>query len=329
MTMNEDGNTAFIAVQDIVENRSFLLRLRGFKNVDYSQNSLSDIRDQMTTPVIARQTSRLVIDTFEVAAGDYFFPRTISSMTVSGDNLVITFDGISEDYANVAIISNCDSNNWSVTEKAITGKKSTPAFCSMVEKTTGRVYVGTTDGISILNSMNGNSWTPYTKIVGVPVTAIVQQKFDLPVRRHIGHTGINRLDYVFSKTKWPNAIYIGTYGRGIFLDMQYVTDTVNEVCEPQDWLDIPTVNGTELSQVSVYPNPVFGEANISLSTSVAGKARLTVYDLNGRCVVSRDLGYVGEGEQTYTVGTEGMAKGMYLVNVNIGGYTAATKMMVR
>ena len=328
MAMNDNGTTAFVAMQDIVNNRSFVVRVRGFEKVNYNQN-ISDIQEQISGPQTARNTSRLTLDTFYFDDGDRFFPRVISSMTVSGQNLVLTFEGFSDDYANVAIISNCDSNNWSVTEKAITGKKSMPAFCSMVEKTTGKVYVGTQDGISILNSATGSSWTTYSKFMGIPVTSIVQQKFDLPVRRHIGHNGINRLDYVFAKTKWPNAIYIGTYGRGIFMDREFVTDTVNEVSEPQDWVGIPTVSGTEMSQVNVFPNPVYGEANISLSTSVAGQARLMVYDLNGRCVVCRDLGYIGEGEQTYTLSTDGMSKGMYLVNVIIGGYTAATKMMVR
>ena len=72
-----------------------------------------------------------------------------------------------------------------------------------------------------------------------------------------------------------------------------------------------------------------GEANLALTAIEAGNAVLRIYDLNGRMVAERNLGYVNEGEQLYTIGTEGMAKGMYLVNVTIGGHTAATKMMVR
>ena len=46
-------------------------------------------------------------------------------------------------------------------------------------------------------------------------------------------------------------------------------------------------------------------------------------------VTSRDLGYATEGEQVYSISTDGMSKGMYLINVIIGGHTAATKMLVR
>ncbi|MBR4506250.1 MAG: T9SS type A sorting domain-containing protein, partial [Bacteroidales bacterium] len=57
--------------------------------------------------------------------------------------------------------------------------------------------------------------------------------------------------------------------------------------------------------------------------------QLRIYDLNGRCVMDCPLGTVEAGEQTFTVNTDSMAKGMYLVNITISGRTAAAKMMVR
>jgi hypothetical protein len=90
-----------------------------------------------------------------------------------------------------------------------------------------------------------------------------------------------------------------------------------------------TVNGNGESTVNIYPNPVMGEANLAVNAAMAGNATLRIYDLNGRMVAERRLGYVNEGEQLFTIGTEGMAKGMYLVNVIIGGHTAASKMIVR
>ena len=92
---------------------------------------------------------------------------------------------------------------------------------------------------------------------------------------------------------------------------------------------IPTVESNGNTSLSIFPNPVMGDANLTITTNEAGSAMLRIYDINGRCVASRSLGHVSEGEQVYTVSTEGMAKGMYLVNVIIGGHTAATKMMVR
>ena len=149
------------------------------------------------------------------------------------------------------------------------------------------------------------------------------------MRHHLTHTGINPNNFVFAKTKWPGAIYIGTYGRGIFMDTTMVTDTINEISDPEDYLDIPRVSSVGLNNVSVYPNPVSGNAHLSLTAAEAGRATLRIYDLNGRMVTSRDLGYATEGEQVYSISTDGMSKGMYLINVIIGGHTAATKMLVR
>ena len=52
-------------------------------------------------------------------------------------------------------------------------------------------------------------------------------------------------------------------------------------------------------------------------------------DINGRLVANSNLGYVPEGNHTFTLNTQGYAKGMYLVNVIISGHTATAKMMVR
>jgi flagellar hook assembly protein FlgD len=92
---------------------------------------------------------------------------------------------------------------------------------------------------------------------------------------------------------------------------------------------IPTVYSTGMNSVKLFPNPVYNETNVVVNAQVAGTAVLRVYDLNGRVVVDRKLGYVAEGEHSYTLDCTGMNKGMYLVNVIIGGHTSAVKMVVR
>ena len=163
------------------------------------------------------------------------------------------------------------------------------------------------------------------------MTKIIQQTDNLPIRRNLTHTGINPNYFVFAKTKWPGAIYFGTYGRGVFMDMQFVTDTTNEVVDTNEYepVGIPTVHSTGMNSVKLFPNPVYNETSLSINAQAAGTAVLRVYDLNGRLVMDSNLGYVAEGEHCYTLDCSGMNKGMYLVNVIIGGYTSAVKMVVR
>ncbi len=327
LAMSSDGRAAYISVQNMKEGKSMLVRVRGFENVDFSGST----KDTYTA-LCCRQLSsltRLYSDTLAATDTSVWFPRVISSInvdtTTGTERLILTFEGYDNSYANVAVVNNILDNSWSVQPTTITNNKSLPAFCSMVDKTSGDIYVGTANGVWI---KSGDAWSEYDHLHGLAVTSMLQQQANLPVRRHLSHNGINEEHRLYAKTKWPNAMYFGTYGRGIFMDLSKVTDRTNEVVEPGD-LRIPTVVNTVAGTISVFPNPVSGDAHLTLTAAEAGRAQLRIYDLNGRCVMDRQLGTVEAGEQTFTVSTEGMAKGMYLINVIISGRTATAKMMVR
>ncbi|MGX8712726.1 MAG: T9SS type A sorting domain-containing protein [bacterium] len=325
---SRDGLYAYVSVYDIENHRSMLLRLKGFKNIDFTQDNYT-IRESVS--VDKGSSSLIKVDTLRVG-GNAWFPRAISSITVDGrngqDRLVLTFEDDTNSYANVALVKNASKSSY-IIEPIALGNSSMPAYCALVEDSTGNIYVGAEEGVYVRG--NNGAWTVYNKLTGVPVTSIVQQTRKLPVRHNLTHTGITANHYAFAKTKWPRAIYFGTYGRGIFMDMEYVTDFENEVVNPEDYnpVDIPTVHATGAGSLNLYPNPVYGEANIALNAEVAGNAVLRVYDLSGRLVVNRNLGHVTEGEHLYTIDCTGMSKGMYLINVIIGGHTATAKMMVR
>lgn len=334
--MSADGRVVFIAVNDVEAERSMIVRVSGIDTLNYSKSIVS-LRDEIQcTPYAGSASTKVHVDTLKASNGNYWMDRSISSMLVDTtegyERIILTFEGYNPNRANVAILDN-PQGAWSLdnlTDIAIndgTDRTILPAYSSMVEATTGNIYVGTADGVWIKDN---DGWSQYDHLRGLPVTSLVQQKAKLQARRHISHNGINPEYYVFTRTKWPGAMYFGTYGRGIFMDMTYVTDMTDAVIDESDYtFGIPTVESTAAASVSIFPNPVVGEAHLAISTSEAANAQLRIYDLNGRCVVNRSLGHVAEGEQVFSVSTEGMTKGMYLVNVIIGGHTAATKMMVR
>ena len=331
--MSADGRCAYISTYDVENHSSQLWRVSGFESVNFNKHPINISSD---IDVSSEDQERALRNTkFMMNGTNEWFNRPISSITADPrpgvDRIVLTFEDYSDSYANVVVINNPSSTSWNnnAVQLPITNHVNLPAYCAMIEDSTGDIYVGTADGVWIYN---GSSWRQYEHLRGVPVTSIIQQTKKLEVRRATTHTGINENNYLFAKTKWPRAIYFGTYGRGIFMDMTYVTDTINEISDPEDYnppVRIPTVATVGNNSVRIYPNPVVGEASLALTAAEAGNAVLRIYDLNGRMVSERNLGYANEGEQVYTIGTEGMAKGMYLVNVIIGGHTAATKMMVR
>ena len=332
--LSTDGYTAYISVYHTTRHESQLYRLRGFENVNFHQQT----RDIYPEIHVESSAAKRKVKQSSIRGGDNWFSRPISHIAVDPrpgeDRIVITFEDYNDSYDNVVIINHASDTNGLCTIEPIGiigsnfNYNNIPAYSAFVERTSGDIWVGTAEGVFIYNNQS-HTWSQYSHLKGVPVTSIVQQYHERPVLHNLTHTGINENKFIFAKTKWPGAIYIGTYGRGIFLDTSLVTDPVNEICNPEDFLDIPRVNNVGLNSVSVYPNPVSGNAHLALTATEAGRATLRIYDLNGRVITNRDLGYAVEGEQVYTISTDGLSKGMYLINVVIGGHTAATKMLVR
>lgn len=324
---SRDARFVYISTYDVATHKSMLVRVRGFENVDFSSSDYA-IYD---TLIFKRPNPVLAVDTLRFN-GDIWFPRPISNIAVDQregqDRLILTFEDFSDAMANVAVVNNASTGSYTITPMPL-ADASMPVYTAIVEDSTGTIFVGCETGVYTRTTTG--SWQSYNKLTGVPVTAIVQQTNKLPIRHNLTHTGIAPNHFVFAKTKWPRAIYFGTYGRGVFMDMQYVTDTVNEVVDSNDFnpVNIPTVHTIGLNSVKLFPNPVYDEANMVLNAAIAGKGELRVYDLNGRLVMTRNLGHIAEGEHTYSIDCTGMAKGMYLINVTISGHTATAKMIVR
>ena len=333
IAVSNDGLSLYVAVVNTVTNSSYIARVSNFDAVDYSLPN-----DEIDLQLGNGNRRRLVTDTViaNAATGDIWFPRTISSIVVNPregtDELVVTFEGFNNNYANVALVTNASVDTLRAVSQKALPEADMPAYSAMVEYTTGDVYVGTEFGV--FKSLAANFattpvWNTYGEFNGVPVTAMVQQTKALPVVHFVGHTGITADSMVFAKTKWPYAMYFGTYGRGVFMDMTYVTDSVNEITDPEDYLAIPRVSNVGDNRIAIYPNPAVDNATVDIDLSAAGNAVIVVYDLAGRRVITDNLGRMSEGEHTYRLDCSKLAPGMYLVNLKVGNNTSAAKMIVK
>ena len=326
--MSKDGDVALIVVENDSLEQSFIVRVKGFAAVDYSNNT-ADIRDMLNYKIETRVTTT---DTIKLDGENHFFPGRISSIAIDPrtgeDNLIVTFDKTGEGGANVAYIHNVTSANPTISLRTV-GTAGAPAYSALIEYTTGAAYVGTEQGVFTASTPTATSWTEYGAFNGVPVTSICQQTANFPVVRYTGHDGVAEESYIFPHTKWPYALYFGTYGRGIFMDSTYVTDHTNEILDPQGVLDIPTVNGDGINSVRFYPNPAVDNATMQLTLATDGQAQLRIYDLSGRLVLDRNLGHMSAGSSERTIDCTGLMPGMYLVNVVVGNTKASSKLIVR
>ncbi|EDM45586.1 Protease-associated PA [unidentified eubacterium SCB49] len=73
---------------------------------------------------------------------------------------------------------------------------------------------------------------------------------------------------------------------------------------------------------TVFPNPTNGDVNIRTKINV-GDVTVSIYDLNGRRVLSKDINL----ETIATISTNGLQAGIYVVNIEGNNYTHTTKLI--
>ena len=341
VAFSRDGRNVYIAVSNDSTGKSFLFRIWDYNKIN--ANNASEItsatfRFQKDNPDYPENPRITHYDTIFAADGNWF-NRPITSIAVDPrdgkDNLILTFGKYNNGDANMVYIENAGDpdtrvvSNFSVVNTANGMSETDPVYSAIVECTTGAIFAGTEKGVYRASSASSSVWSEFGDFNGVPVTSIVQQTSALPRVTYMAREGVNDVKYLFAKTKYPYAIYFGTYGRGVFMDTTYVTDHVAEVSDPEDWnVGITTVTKGD-NQVAVYPNPAIDNATLELTVVDAGKAVMKIYDVNGKLVHSEQMGQLGEGVHRYSIDCSKFGHGMYLMNVVIGNYTATTKLIVR
>ncbi len=326
VAMSRNGDAAYAAVSDTTHKAYCILRVRGLNSIELNDtNSATSLYFNYLSPQCLMDRDTLKFN------GNAFFSRPVTSMTVDQrdgkDCLVVTFGGFDDSEPNVIVFDNATQTSYTASAKSV-GAAKIPAYSSLVEYTTGALYIGTEDGVFQTASLNGTpNWQIYGDFKGVPVTAIHQQTWNLPSVSLVTHTGINAENNVYSKTKYPNAMYFGTYGRGIFMDLQYVTDKDSTLYPPL--LDVPQPIDANANSVAIYPNPASAFTTIDLNVAESGNAMVRVYDMSGRMVTEENYGLLTEGNHQKQLNCQRLRKGVYLVNVVCGKATATTKLVVR
>lgn len=325
VAMSRNGDAAYAAVSDTVRASYYILRVRGLNSIELNDtNNATTLYFNYLSP-----ECRMVRDTLKYN-GSPFFGRPVTSMTIDQrdgkDCLVVTFGGFDDSEPNVIVFDNATQTSYTASAKSV-GAAKIPAYSSMVEYTTGALYVGTEDGVFETATFNGTpNWQVYGDFKGVPVTAIHQQTMSLPSVSIVTHTGITADNNVYCKTKYPYAMYFGTYGRGIFMDMKYVTDRDSTL---YPILGVPEVVEANPTSVSVYPNPATAFTTIDINVGESGNAMVRVYDMSGRMVAEENYGMLTEGSHQKQLNCQRLRKGVYLVNVVCGKATTTTKLVVR
>ena len=69
-----------------------------------------------------------------------------------------------------------------------------------------------------------------------------------------------------------------------------------------------------MQQVEIYPNPAIEEINVRLYLNEPAATSITIYDFQGRVMLSRDLGVINS-QITENLGVDQYPSGMFLIRV--------------
>lgn len=115
---------------------------------------------------------------------------------------------------------------------------------------------------------------------------------------------------------YPGQIYVGTHGRGL-----WSTDEFLSAPEAQDNLYVADA----ITNLSVFPNPVVADANVSFDVQESGKGSLRVLNLRGQVVVDMQDVSLNAGKNILPIGLGDLSKGAYIITLTAGNDVKTTK----
>ena len=116
-------------------------------------------------------------------------------------------------------------------------------------------------------------------------------------------------------TKNLGAIYVATNGRGLFENRSFVG--IN---------DNPGIVAN--NAIRIYPNPANAFVKVVYNTPSASLVTINIFDLSGQLVKSTNLGKQKAGEGEYSLPTNDMGAGSYLIQIVTGETRHSAKLVV-
>lgn len=264
------------------------------------------------------------ITVFDTLDNSLFAGRAITSVSINDNNVLVT----AGNYGNNDYVFLSNNNGDSFVSKQGNLPKA-PVYSCLIEKEEGTLIVGTEYGLYIYA---GNNVWEHNSNVMVPVTdlkqAIVRNRevdttfFGYDIKAVDTTVTITPIYDLYGGVENEGIIYAATYGNGIIKCEDYKVEGGGEVSIAENNIDENALN------LSVYPNPVVGTANVRFELSETQTVKCDVYDLSGRLVSSRMLGTYGQGSHNVSFSADNLSCGSYIIRIQAGNKTQSSKMLV-
>ncbi len=87
-------------------------------------------------------------------------------------------------------------------------------------------------------------------------------------------------------------------------------------------------NSTEISGVSIYPNPSSSSVDLEMNIATPSEVSIQVTDLSGKVVATQNLGFLPLGKNQTTIQSASFNNGLYYVTISSNG-TSVTKKFIK
>lgn len=232
----------------------------------------------------------------------------ITDISVDRDNpdkVIIVRGGTGSNHVYYSTNATSATSTWTAIDgNGANGLPNAPVFGVEIianASTNETVIVGTEFGAFATENINGTStnWTPINNEVGlVPVFDVRQQWRSLA-------EGVSN----------PYAIYLGTHGRGIWKSETVLSTEENIIDEEVK----------ELSNITVYPNPMTTEGKIGFEINNSSNININIYDLQGKLITNINRVNLSIGKHVIPFNVANYPSGTYVVTFETENQSEVSK----
>ena len=274
--------------------------------------------------VVDQASGTITDSTFAVTTTEIILPdvdgQCITSIAVNpkdANKVIVTLGN----YGNTNYVFY--SSNATSSEPTFTAKQGNlpamPVYSSLIEMETGHVILGTERGIYRCKNIGNAEWTADSQILGeVPVMDLKQQLLFHEDEQTTNVTEEGVFVTVYPGVHNTGVIYAATYGRGVFRCENY----------KKDFESVPENEEPVAISVSMYPNPVAGQATLSFNVEESANVSYQVFDMTGRMVMNQTVGRLNAGEHQVNINAENLSSGSYILRLSQGANSASVKFLV-
>ena len=301
LALTPDGDNMFVGMKN-----GRFYRVSGINTVmDATSGSITDSLFAVTTTEIILPINGQCVTSVSVD------PRNNNKVIVTCGN-----------YGNDAYVFY--STNAMADEPTFVSKQANlpkmPVYSSVIEMETGDVILGTERGIYRTDNIGNPTWVYEGTAMGeVPVMELKQQIVFHEDEKTVNVTEEGEFVTVYPGVHNTGIIYAATYGKGMYRCENY---------KQHSGTSVPENPATVSVNVTMYPNPVSGQATISFSLNESCNVSYQVFDMTGRMVMNQGLGRFAEGEHQVSINTESLSTGSYILRLNQGASNANVKFLV-